>query len=146
MEKRRLWSDWSHQVGLLEHPDKTQFVGSSQRHINDLREAGVAAALVTDQWEILGVTAALTCRRESAKEQSRLDAAVRLSIFFPPSGLATLGFMTQLVPMASVSVSMVGSAESLLSVVRIGSGLPCVEARDPCTELRSICVVSWLGV
>ena len=64
LEKRRLWSDWSHQVGLLEHPDKTQFVGSSQRHINDLREAGVAAALVTDQWEILGVTAALTRRRE----------------------------------------------------------------------------------
>ena len=77
LEKRRLWGDWSHQVGLLEHPDKTQFVGSSQRHSNDLRDAGVDAALVPDQWEILGVTAALTRRRESAKEQSRLDAAVR---------------------------------------------------------------------
>lgn len=145
-EKRRLWSDWSHQVGLLEHPDKTQFVGSSQRHTNDLRDAGVDAALVTDQWEILGVTAALTRRRESAKEQSIGWMLLSvLSIFFPPSGLATLGFMTLLVPMASVSVFMVGSAESLLSVVRIGSGRPCVEARDPCTELRSICVVSWLG-
>jgi hypothetical protein len=51
LEKRRLWSDWSHQVGLLEHPDKTQFVGSSQRHINDLREAGVAAALATKSRE-----------------------------------------------------------------------------------------------
>ena len=69
-----------------------------------------------------------------------------LSIFFPPSGLVTLGFTTLLVPMALVSVSMDGSAEFLLSVVRIGSGRPCVEARDPCTELRSICVVSWLGV
>ena len=45
--------------------------------INDLHEAGVDDALVTDQWEILGVTAALTRRRESVKEQSRLDAAVR---------------------------------------------------------------------
>ena len=40
------------------------------------KEAGVDAALVTDQWEILGVTAAFTRRRESTKEQSRLDAAV----------------------------------------------------------------------
>ena len=55
LEKRRLWGDWSHQVGLLEHPGKTQFVGSSQRHSNDLRDAGVDAALVADQWEILGV-------------------------------------------------------------------------------------------
>ena len=72
------WQCWSRTVGLQESQSKTQLTATTAARRRALTAAFSDPERVTDQLEVLGVTAKVSNRAMSAKEEARFAAAKRV--------------------------------------------------------------------